>query len=54
MMKKIRHRYAERDGKKGNKENVIDINILQAKSNSLNMFLVLELRFNLFITMKAL
>ena len=53
MIKKIRHCYAERDGKKGNKENVIDINILQAKSNCLNMFLVLELCYNLFLTMKA-
>ena len=53
MIKKIRHCYAERDGKKGNKENVIDINILQAKSNCLNIFVVLELRYNLFITMKA-
>ena len=53
MIKRTRHCYAERDGKKVNKENDIYINILQAKSNGLNMFLVLELRYNRFITMKG-
>ena len=53
MIKRTRHCYTERDRKKVNKENIIYINILQTKSSGLNMFLVLELRYNRFITMKA-